>query len=223
VTVTEAVQSRRSIRRFRSDPVDRAVLERLLEKAQLAPSGGNLQPWNAHVLSGPALERLRDAIVPLIPQGRAAHSTDYAIYPADLADRYAASRYEVGEDMYAALGVTREDKQGRLAQFARNYQAFGAPVLMLVHTPRYMGPPQWADIGMWLQTLMLLAREEGLDSCAQEAWAVYQQQIREHVAIPEDHILFCGVSIGYRDPDAPVNSFPVTRAPLKDVISFVEE
>lgn len=223
MTVTEAVQSRRSIRRFRSDPVDRAVLERLLEKAQLAPSGGNLQPWNAHVLSGPALERLRDAIVPLIPQGRAAHSTDYAIYPADLADRYAASRYEVGEDMYAALGVTREDKQGRLAQFARNYQAFGAPVLMLVHTPRYMGPPQWADIGMWLQTLMLLAREEGLDSCAQEAWAVYQQQIREHVAIPEDHILFCGVSIGYRDPDAPVNSFPVTRAPLKDVISFVEE
>ncbi len=223
MTVTEAVQSRRSIRRFRPDPVDRGLLERLLEKAQLAPSGGNLQPWNAHMLSGTALERLCDAIVPLIPQGRAAHSPDYAIYPADLADRYAASRYEVGECMYAALGVARKDKQGRLAQFTYNYRAFGAPLLMLVHTPRYMGPPQWADMGMWLQTLMLLLREEGLDSCAQEAWAVYQKQIREYVAIPEDHILFCGVSIGYRDPTAPVNNFPVTRAPLQQVITFVEE
>ncbi|WP_176593600.1 nitroreductase [Sphingobium sp. EM0848] len=222
MNVSEAVTSRRSIRQFLLDPVDRAVLERVLEKAQRAPSGGNLQPWNVHVVSGTALNRLCGALAKVLPQGRAGHSGEYAIYPADLADRYSDSRYEVGESMYAALGVTRDDKQGRLAQFARNYRAFGAPVLMLVHTPRYMGPPQWADIGMWLQTVMLLLREEGLDSCAQEAWAVYQKQIREHVAIPGDHIFFCGISVGYRDPDAPVNSFPVARTPLKQVVTFVE-
>lgn len=222
MNVSEAVASRRSIRHFLPRPVARNVLERVLEKAQRAPSGGNLQPWNVHVVTGTALNQLCDGLAEVLPLGRAAHSPEYAIYPADLADRYGESRHEVGESMYAALGVKREDRAGRLAQFTRNYRAFGAPVLMLVHTPRYMGPPQWADIGMWLQTVMLLLREEGLDSCAQEAWAVYQQHIREHVTIPADHILFCGMSIGYRDPDAAVNSFPVSRAPLGSVVTFTE-
>ena len=103
-----------------------------------------------------------------------------------------------------------------LAWFAQNFRAFGAPVLMLVHTPKYMGPPQWSDIGMWLQTLMLLLREAGLDSCAQEAWAAYSPQVREMVEIPADHTFFCGMAIGYRDPEAPVNRFEVQRAPLEE-------
>ena len=222
MNVTEAVTTRRSIRQFLPDPVDRAVLERVLDKAQRSPSGGNLQPWNVHVVGGVTLARLCDDLAAVLPQGRAAHNGDYVIYPEALADRYAASRHEVGESMYAALNVAREDKAGRLAQFGHNYRAFGAPLLMLVHMPRYMGPPQWADVGMWLQSLMLLLREEGLDSCAQEAWAVYQKQIRAHVAIPDDHILFCGISVGYRDPDAPVNSFPVSRVPLEQVVTFID-
>ena len=100
---------------------------------------------------------------------------------------------------------------------AHPFRAFGAPVLMLVHTPRYMGPPQWSDIGMWLQTVMLLLREEGLDSCPQESWAMYTQQIRECVSIPDDHIFFCGMAIGHRDPDAPVNR---TRMPREHVRDF---
>ncbi|WP_332836105.1 nitroreductase [Flavisphingomonas formosensis] len=220
--MSEAVATRRSIRHFLPDPVDPVVLRRVLDKARAAPSGGNLQPWNSHVLSGAALARLCEAIAAVLPLGRAAHAPEYPIYPAALDGRYSASRHEVGEAMYAALGVTREDKKGRLAQFARNYRAFGAPMLMLVHMPRYMGPPQWADVGMWLQTVMLLLREEGLDSCAQEAWAVYQREIRACVAIPEDHILFCGVSIGRRAADRPVNGFPVSRVPLEESVTFVE-
>lgn len=219
--VTDAVLSRRSIRKFLPDPVAPAILAQVLETAQRAPSGGNVQPWNVHVVSGGALDRMCAAIARLVPQGRAAHNGEYDIYPAQLAGRYGASRVEVAESMYQAMSIPREDKPGRLAHVARNFEAFGAPVLLLVHTPRYMGPPQWADIGMWMQTVMLLLREAGLDSCPQEAWSLYQSEIRQHVPLPDDHIFFCGISVGYRDPDAPVNTFDVTRVPLAEVATFV--
>ena len=220
-TVTEAVASRRSIRAFLPDPVDPAILREVLAKAQNAPSGGNLQPWQAHVLTGEPLQRLLAAVAEVLPQGRAAHDPEYAIYPPDLAEPHATRRHGVGEAMYAALKIARDNKIGRLAQFAANFRAFDAPVLMLVHTPRTMGPPQWSDIGMWLQTVMLLLREAGLDSCAQEAWAVYQRQIREQVPIPADNIFFCGLAIGHRDPNAPINAFAVPRAPLDEVVTFM--
>lgn len=220
MSVTQAVESRRSIRRFLTDPVSREVLERVLEKARRAPSGGNVQPWNAHVLAGEVLAKLLGTIAAAMPQGMAAWSSEYNIYPPELEGAYAQRRFQVGEAMYAALGIAREDKDLRRAQFADNFRAFGAPVLMLVHMPRYMGPPQWSDVGMWLQTIMLLLREEGLDSCAQEAWALYHRQIRECVAIPEDHVFFCGMAIGRRDPEASVNVFPVARAPLAETVTF---
>jgi nitroreductase len=220
MNVTEAVTSRRSIRAFLDQPVDQAVLRRVLEVAQRSPSGGNTQPWNAIVLTGEPLAALFAKIAAVLPQGRAAHSPEYNVYPPGLEGRYEASRRGVGEAMYAALEVPREDKMGRLAWFARNFQAFGAPVLMLVHTPKYMGPPQWADIGMWLQTVALLLREEGLDSCMQEAWAVYSQQIREAVTIPDDHIFFCGMAIGWGDRDAAVNQFPVARTELDEAVRW---
>jgi nitroreductase len=219
-TVSEAVASRRSIRAFLDRPVDRETLERVLLKAQRAPSGGNVQPWHAVVLTGDPLARLLETVAAVFPHGRAAHSPEYNIYPPELDGAYEQRRRGVGEDMYGALDIAREDKARRLAWFANNYRAFGAPVLMLVHTPRYMGPPQWSDVGMWLQTVMLLLREEGLDSCPQEAWAVYTRQIREVIELPEDHIFFCGLAIGWRDPDAPVNLFPATRAPLGEVVRF---
>jgi len=218
--VSEAVTTRRSVRQFLSDPVDRAVLERVLDKAQRAPSGGNVQPWNAIVATGEPLARLHAAVAEVIPQGRAAHAAEYHVYPPELDGAYEQRRFGVGEAMYAALQIPREDKMARLGQFMANFRSFGAPVLMLVHTPRYMGPPQWSDIGMWLQTVMLLLREEGLDSCAQEAWSVYSPVIRAHFAIPEDHIFFCGLAIGRRDPDAPVNCFDVPRAPVSEAICF---
>lgn len=220
MSVSEAVVSRRSIRQFLPDPVPHDVLLRVLDKARRAPSGGNVQPWNAHVLTGEPLARLIQAVAKVIPEGRAAHSPEYAIYPADLDGAYEARRFGVGEAMYAALEIGREDKRGRLVQFMHNFRAFDAPVLLLVHTPRYMGPPQWADIGMWLQTVMLLLREEGLDSCAQEAWAVYQKQVRECVAIPDDHVFFCGLAIGKRNGNVAVNRFDVPRAPLAESVVF---
>ncbi|MEE1877186.1 nitroreductase [Altererythrobacter litoralis] len=220
MNVSEAVATRRSVRKFTGQPVDRATLTRILEKAQRAPSGGNTQPWNATILTGAPMQALFAKVAEQFPKGREAHAPEYHIYPPELEGAYEARRFGVGEAMYAALDIPREDRAKRLMWFAENFRAFGAPVLMLVHTPKYMGPPQWSDIGMWLQTIGLLLREEGLDTCFQEAWAVYSPQIREVVEIPDDHIFFCGVAIGYRDPDAPVNCFDVPRADISESISW---
>lgn len=220
MNVSDAVNSRRSMRAFLDQPVDQAVLCRVLETAQRSPSGGNTQPWNATVLTGDPLAKLLATVAEVLPQGPGAYSPEYNIYPPELDGAYQERRFGVGEAMYAALAIPREDKPSRLKWFARNFQAFGAPVLLLVHTPRYMGPPQWSDMGMWLQTVMLLLREEGLDSCAQEAWAVYSRQIRECVDIPDDHVFFCGLAIGHGDRSLPVNQFPVPRAALDEVVRW---
>jgi hypothetical protein len=189
MNVTEAVATRRSVRAFLPDAVDRATLERVLNTARNSPSGGNVQPWNAVVLSGEPLQRLLAAVAEVLPQGRAAHAPEYDIYPKGLEGAYEARRLAVGEALYGSLAIPREDKAARLQWFARNFQAFGAPVLMLVHTPKYMGPPQWSDIGA-------------------------------QVAIPDEHIFFCGLAIGHRDAAAPVNNFPVPRAPLEESVIF---
>jgi nitroreductase len=219
-TVSDAVATRRTVRAFLDKPVDQAVLRRVLEKAQNAPSGGNTQPWNATILTGDPLAKLLARTAEVLPEGAARHKPEYPIYPPELDGKYSERRFGVGEALYAALEIPREDKPSRLKWFAQNFRAFDAPVLMLIHTPRYMGRPQWSDIGMWLQTVCLLLREEGLDSCPQEAWAIYQEQIREVVDLPADHIFFCGMGVGWRDPDAAVNTFPVPRAPLDEAVTW---
>ena len=220
MNVSEAVATRRTVRAFLDKPVDQATLRRVLEKAQNAPSGGNTQPWNATVLTGEPLAKLLARTAEVLPEGAARHKPEYPIYPPELDGKYSKRRFGVGEALYAALEIPRDNKMGRMMWFAKNFRAFEAPVLMLIHTPRYMGKPQWSDIGMWLQTVCLLLREEGLDSCPQEAWAIYQEQIREVVNLPEDHIFFCGMGVGWRDPDAPVNNFPVPRAPLDEAVTW---
>lgn len=220
MNVTEAIATRRAVRAFLDTPVERETLTRIFEKAQRSPSGGNTQPWHGTVLTGAPMQALFARVAEELPKGQGALVPEYNIYPPELDGAYDQRRRGVGEDLYGALGISRENKAGRMMWFANNFRAFGAPVLMLVHTPKYMGPPQWSDIGMWLQTIGLLCREEGLDTCFQEAWSLYTPQIREMVDIPEDHIFFCGVAIGYRDPDAPVNNFTVARAPIGEAIRW---
>jgi len=220
MNVSEAVASRRSVRQFLPTPVDPAVLRRVLEKAQRAPSGSNIQPWHAVVLAGEPLARLQAAVGEVFHLGRAGHSIPFHMHPVGIDGIYRERLNAVGEALYTALGIAREDKAGRLGQYRRNYRGFDAPVLMLVHTKAYMGHAQWADIGMWLQTVMLLLREEGLDSCPQLSWADYTNEVRACVSLPDDHVFYCGLAIGWRDPDAAVNTFPVPRADIDDVVRF---
>lgn len=220
MTVTEAVATRRSVRRFIDRPVERSILERVLEKARNAPSGGNVQPWNAIVLTGEPLARLTEAIQAKAASEPMGSGFEYDIYPKGLDGRYEEQRRAVGHAMFEAVGLAREDKAGRIAQMAQNWTSFGAPVQLFTYTARYMGPPQWSDMGMWLQTVMLLLREEGLDSCPQEIWARYGEFMKAHLGIDDEHIFFCGMAIGYRDAAAPINTFPVPRAPLSETVAF---
>ena len=222
MNVTEAVAARRSVRRFLDREVEPALLRAVLDKARAAPSGGNLQPWQATVLTGASLDRLRQAMQAALVAPPGSETPEYRIYPADLPDPWRARRAANGEAMYEALGIVREDKAGRFAQLARNFDFFGAPVGLFVHMPRLMGPPQWADLGLWLQTVMLLLVEAGLGSCPQEAWSAYPQTIKQVAGIPDDHLLFCGLAIGWPDPDAPVNSFANARAPIEETVRFLD-
>jgi nitroreductase len=145
---------------------------------------------------------------------------EYEVYPPNLWEPYRSRRYEIGEVMYAALGIERSDKLGRLRRFAENYQLFGAPVALFCFVDRRMGPPQWSDLGMYLQTVMLLLKERGLDSCAQESWSAYNRVVSEFVKSPAEHMLFCGMAIGYADPSAPVNQLATPRASLDEFATF---
>jgi len=220
MNVIEAVTSRRSIRQFLDKPVDRATLERVLATAQRAPSGGNTQPWNAIVVGGDALRDIAAKIKEKTKTAPMGENMEYAIYPKDLDGRYEEQRRAVGRDMFESIGLARDDSAGRVAQMAKNWDSFGAPVQLFTYTRKYMGPPQWSDMGMWLQTVMLLLREAGLDSCSQEIWAMYGSYMRELLGIDDNHIFFCGMAIGYRDPDASINNFEVPRIPIGNAIEF---
>lgn len=218
MNVSEAVASRRSIRAYLGKPVDFAVIERVLERARMAPSGCNYQPWEATVLTGAPLAALQQVLLASEPDD----PMEYDFSAPGQRDKYKARYNTLGAAMYGALAVGRDDTDMRSLFVQQNLTSFGAPVLLLCHFPKLMLAPQWSDVGMWLQTIMLLLREEGLDSCPQEWMGVYGRTIKAHLGLDmDDTTLFCGIAIGWRDGDAPVNNFERDRVPLGDQVRFL--
>jgi nitroreductase len=211
VNVSEAVDHRVSIRAFKPEAPSGAVVREILQAAARAPSGGNLQPWRVYALAGAALAELK-ARVAANPFGEA---PEYDVYPPNLWDPFRTRRFECGEDLYATIGIPREDKPARLRQLARNGELFGAPVGLFFCLDRKLGPPQWADLGMYMQTVMLLAVERGLDTCPQEYWARYPQTLAQVLNLPEDHMVFSGMALGWRDQAAPINTLRTRRDPFE--------
>ena len=215
--VSEAVVARRSIRSFLDTPVSDEQISQLLEKAARAPSGGNVQPWRVFVINGPSMPKFLQFLADTDPRETPA----YEIYPKELPSPYRDSRFKVGEDMYKLLKIPRDDKPSRFAHLARNFKFFDAPAAFFCFIDKTMGPPQWSDLGMFLQTFMLLAQEEGLDTCAQEAWANRSQAVANFVGAEDNLMLFCGMAIGHKNPEADVNSLVSDRAPLETWAKFV--
>lgn len=217
MNVSDAVASRTSIRAFTDQQVETSLLQELLEKSARSPSGGNVQPWRIYLLNGDAMVRFKS----FCQTRTAPEQPAYDIYPQGLTEPYRSSRFKVGEDMYALLGIDREDKAGRIKRLMENYQFFGAPAGFFCYVDKQMGPPQWSDLGMFLQTFMLLAQEAGLSTCAQEAWATRPETVSSFLNTPEELMIFCGMAIGYKDPDAPVNTLVSDRAPFSDFATIV--
>jgi nitroreductase len=220
VNVTEALATRMSCRAFLPTPVPEATVRAILDAARQAPSGGNLQPWRVYALTGAPLAGLVALVRTRMPSHPRGEDPEYDIYPRELWEPYRSRRFKCGEDLYATLGVQREDKLARLLQFARNYEFFGAPVGLFFCLDRRLGPPQWSDVGMYMQSVMLLAREHGLDTCAQEAWSVWPRTVGEFLGLPPELMLFCGMALGCRDESAPINRLRTERAPLEEMASL---
>lgn len=215
--VSDAVMSRKSIRDFLNKPIDNTIIKKILIQASRAASGGNLQPWKIVVINDKSMDSFLDFQSKWVEP----ETPSYEIYPKNLKEPYRTSRYELGEQMYSLLGISRDDKEGRVEQVMRNFKFFGAPAALFCFVDKQMGPPQWSDLGMFLQTFMLLAQENGIDTCAQEAWSIKNDSVCKFVKANENEILFCGLAIGYRNPESPVNKLESERRSIESWAKFL--
>jgi nitroreductase len=218
MNVSEAVAYRRSVRGFLDKPVDVALVRDIVERASWAASGGNVQPWHVDIVHGDSMARLKAIMAEKIA-ARESETPEYPIYPAGLTEPWESRRFEVGEMLYGALAIPREDRKARAIWFSRNFQFFGAPMGLFLSLDRQMGLPQWGDAGALLNSIMLLLCEAGLDSCPQECWAVYPKTIGGFLGLPDNRILWTGMSIGYKDASDPANSLKPKRAPADEWLS----
>jgi nitroreductase len=221
--VDAAITSRRSIRAYLPQPVPRAELEQILQVAGRAPSGTNTQPWKVYVLEGERKQALSDAILALHndPEQARQHTEEYAYYPREWVAPFIDRRRKVGWDLYALLGLTRENKAGMAAQHGKNYDFFGAPVGLIFTIDRIMAQGSWLDYGMFLQNVMVAARGRGLDTCPQAAFTQYHRVIAAQLQLPENEMVVCGMALGYADMSQIENSLITERMALDEFVKFI--
>ena len=221
LSVEEAIRGRQSIRAFLKEPVPRALIARILETAGRAPSGSNIQPWHAWVVDGAPLQALCDEIL-AFHDAQGEGTREYNYYPVKWREPYQARRRACGWGLYSTLGITREDKAGMLAQRRRNFEFFGAPAGIVFSIDRELTNGSWLDCGMFLQSVMIAARQFGLETCPQAAFASFHEIIQRRLAIPSGEMVICGMALGFPDPAEKVNSFRTAREPLERYVRFVE-
>ncbi|MCY1289317.1 Chloronitrobenzene nitroreductase [compost metagenome] len=217
--IDAAIRSRKSVRRFQPWPVPRHSVQHLLELAARAPSGNNIQPWQVHVVTGEKKQALCEAILQQAQAGNAGEA-EYRYYPDQWHEPYLSRRRAVGFGLYQALGIDRHDLAARRDQELQNFSFFDAPVGLLISLDRRLNTGSYLDLGMFIQTFMLAARGKGLHSCPQAAFAWYHEVVRRHVPLPPEHILVCGIALGYADAEAAVNTFATPREPVRSFASF---
>ena len=222
--VDAAITSRRSIRAYLETPVAREDIEAILEVAARAPSGTNTQPWKVHVLTGAAKARLSDRILAAYadPAQNREHVEEYAYYPREWVSPFVDRRRKVGWDLYALLGLTRDNKAGMAAQHGRNYRFFDAPVGMIFTIDRVMEQGSWLDYGMFLQNIMVAARGRGLDTCPQAAFTQFHRIISDELGLPENEMIVCGMALGFADLDKVENTLVTEREPVSSFTRFLD-
>jgi nitroreductase len=224
IAVDTAITSRRSIRAYLDTPVPREDIEQLLQVAARAPSGTNTQPWKVYVLTGERKRKLSEAILAVHSDPALAkqHVEEYAYYPREWVSPFIERRRKVGWDLYALLGLTRDNKAGMAAQHGRNYEFFGAPVGLIFTIDRIMEQGSWLDYGMFLQNIMVAARGRGLDTCPQAAFTQYHQIIGEILELPDNETVVCGMALGYADMSKVENTLVTERVPVAEFVKFID-
>ncbi|MFF8946025.1 nitroreductase [Streptomyces sp. NPDC014864] len=218
--VYEAVDSRRAVRAFSDQPVSTETLERVLTAATRAPSSGNLQPWHVYLVTGePLAELKRRATARALAGDDPGDEREYPMYPAELTSPYLDRFSAAAAQRYQALGIERDDPDRPKKIATLNSEAFGAPVVLFCYLDRTMGPGQWADAGMYLQTVMLLLRAEGLHSCPQVMWTMYRKTVSQAVGADDRLVLFCGLSVGFEKDGVP--RLRTGRADLTEMVTFI--
>jgi len=220
--VTAAITTRHSIRAFLSTPVPRKVVEDILSVARRAPSGTNMQPWWVYVVTDDGKNRLSDTLLKAHDGGASAWTPEYQYYPNDFQEPYKSRRRKVGWDLYGLLDIERGQKEKMHQQHGRNFRFFDAPVGLMFTVDRELKIGSWLDYGMFIQNVMLAAREKGLHTCPQAAFTGHHQVIRECLPIPDEQSLVCGMSLGYADPDAIENSLITDREPVDSFTRFID-
>lgn len=221
LSVQDAITGRRSIRAYLDKPVPRDVLDRVLTVAARAPSGSNIQPWKVYVLQGAAKDRLVATLTALQTAGDPG-AREYNYYPVEWRDPYLARRRACGFGLYKTLGIGRDDKTRMAEQHGRNFAFFGAPVGLMFTIDRDMEKGSWLDYGMFVQSVMLAARGEGLETCPQAAFAYFAPTVQRELAIPANEMVVCGMSLGYADPSDVVNTFVTEREPLDSFVRWLD-
>lgn len=226
--VDQAIASRQSMRQFLPTPVSKETIAHLLALASRAPSGTNTQPWRAYVLQGAS----RDALVAKVCQAHdalranpalaAEYREEYDYYPEKWVSPYIDRRRENGWGLYGLLGIGKGDKDKMHAQHQRNFRFFDAPVGLMFTLDRVMGRGSLVDYGMFLQSIMVGARGHGLHTCPQAAWNGFAKIILPHIGAGDDEMLVCGMSLGYADEAALVNTFRTPRIAASEFTTWLD-
>lgn len=217
--VDAALTTRRSVRGFTDAPVPKETVEHILEVSARAPSGTNVQPWHVWVVAGEAKARVTEAVVTAREAGEEHH--EYAYYPTDWREPYLARRRKVGWELYGLVGIEKGDKTKMWAQHGRNFEFFDAPVGLFFTMESHLERGSWLDMGMFLESIMIAARGQGLDTCPQAAWVGYHRAVRQAIGIPDDHTFICGMCLGHADNTLPENSLVTVRAPVASFTTFL--
>ena len=220
-SVTDAVVTRRSLRAFLPKPVSTDLVQQILTTASRAPSGTNMQPWNVHLLTGNSLRKVSDAVLEDFDND-VPYDEEQPYYPDKFFEPYLARRRKVGWDLYTLVGIGKGDKEKMKAQHRRNYEFFSAPVGAVFTIHRDLNIGSWLDYGMYLQNVMLLAREAGLHTCPQAAFCGYHKSIRRALPLKEEEVVVCGMTIGYADFDAVENTLETERADASEFLKLYD-
>ncbi len=221
LSVTDAISGRRSTRAYADTPVPLETIKEVLQIARLAPSNSNTQPWHIAVASGAARQKLQAAILAEIESGKAA-SPQWPAGGVGLVGAYKERQYECAFAYYDALGIRREDKMDRGLTVLKNYEFFGAPHVAFVSMPKTMNRANALDLGIFLQSIMLLFAERGIGCIPQGALAAFPDPVREICNIPDDNGIVVGMSFGYPDDKAAINRLQQSRRDLDDLAVFVD-